>query len=187
MTDYTWVDDAPVVALPPYEVEGRAKRLIEIYKAWGGGGEGRIVNTDHIAGLIEKKGPQKGASFEYRLAGEPLALMTVNFQTYDYVEIIYLVAHPGTENAGGIMVEYLLNLIERLNDDHGFGLVPNMVKLESLNEDATAAYEALGFTVTKAGMYPDMQLDADASDKWERVGEKWRLKKYKLQRFLATA
>lgn len=186
MTDYTWVDDAPVIVLNPDEVDGRARRLVEISNAWGGASSTRHGETDDIAGLIERKGVEKGANFEYRVAGEPLALMTLNLEADGPVEIKFLVTHPGTQNAGGIMVEYALNLVARLIKEHDFPLVPGALQLESHNENATAAYQALGFFIERAGSYPRMVLDADESDKWEQVAEKWRLKKYKTLRYLAT-
>lgn len=99
----------------------------------------------------------------YDLEGIPAGLMIVQESGGDlWVE--YVVTHPLTENCGGILIEFALNL----SRDPTLHLIAE-------NERAKQAWTRLGFK-TVGG--PKMKLDARTSKDWICVGNKWKRKRY---------
>lgn len=112
----------------------------------------------------------------YFVTGVPVALMALTGNTPVY--IADLVCHPGTENAGGIMMEYAVNhALKTANDPR--------LQLWALDEDARRAYLAMGFTSDT----PDsraMTLDPRVSPLWTQVSGAWHLAKYAQNQTYAT-
>jgi hypothetical protein len=86
-------------------------------------------------------------------------------------------SHPGSEGAGGIMIEYALNKVGSYNtqmQQHAQrnAYEPGFLFLESLDDNSTAAYVALGFELVGG---KEMVLNAAKSSKWSQSGGKWRL------------
>ena len=185
---YDWVNDPPVVFVPWAEVATRVQTFQTNLTDYGAVSGGTAISArmnahsggaNTIAGLIVTQfmNPERPV-FEYRVAGQPIALMQIDMRgTGGMLEIKNLATHPGTEGAGGIMIEYALNKVTSYNDQmqqHAQTNVfaPGYLYLETYNQDSTAAYLALGFTA-KGGR--SMILDAANSVKWGQVNGKWRL------------
>lgn len=108
---------------------------------------------------------------EYRVAGEPvgiMALMKMDGRAY----VADLVTHPGSEQAGGILMEYAV----RQSQNWGSA---GKLELYALDEEALVAYQALGFR-RKAAASKEMTLTpADCPGVWAKVGgATWTLVKY---------
>ncbi|MFO1023918.1 MAG: hypothetical protein U1E70_01935 [Acetobacteraceae bacterium] len=104
----------------------------------------------------------------YFVTGVPVALMALTGASTVYVAD--LVCHPGTENAGGIMIEYAVNYGCKIHNSP-------VVRLWALNEDARRAYLALGFT-SDTGTGKAMTLRPATSPLWTQVSGVWHLAKY---------
>jgi hypothetical protein len=181
---YGWVTEPPIVFVPWGEVAERVRVFQANLKDWGSV-DGRTElagrmnahrgSASFIAELIEKKlSPPYTPVFEYRVAGQPIALMQFDMQgSGGMLEIKNVTTHPGSEGAGGIMVEYALNKVTSYNAQASNEMFePGCLFLESLNDNSTAAYVALGFE--SAGK-KDMVLNAAKSSKWAQADGKWRL------------
>ena len=105
---------------------------------------------------------------EYRFASGPIGIMALI--DVDPVSIADIVTHPGSDQAGGILIEYAVQKSEEWGK-HG------RLKLYALTDDAQKAYEQLGFVVTTgSNMTLDPKLCANI---WTMVGGvQWRLTKY---------
>lgn len=182
--DYQWIDNPPITPLTYEQFLVSKKAFEEAMQAWGDVGDARMDahkgDALFIARVMDNHyNPMRTMIFEYKIAGVPVALMQIQISG-SKLEIKELFTHPGTLNAGGIMVEYALNLT--MNPRNAAVMKQGIVILESFNAASTAAYVALGFE-QNGGM---MRLQADKSDKWELVGERWKLKQYKDKRYLHT-
>jgi hypothetical protein len=180
---YSWIDGPPITKLTYEEFLVSKKAFKEAMKAWGEVGDERMDSHKgdalFIARLMKKHASHERMIFEYKLAGLPIALMQIEL-TDGYLEIKDLFTHPATENAGGIMIEFALNITA--NPRNAAVMKQNAVVLESYNPASTAAYLALGFEPYRN----KMRLRADACDKWELVNERWKLKKCKDKRYLSA-
>jgi hypothetical protein len=193
MPDYTWVTNAPIQHVPPDQVDARVRRFCELLDHWGevGGGTALAARMNHhanravfiagLAGSEDNQAPWRPV-FEYRLAGEPIAIMMLDLRR-EAIEIKFLATHPGSENAGGIMVEFALNRAKFYNNQ-GAHYEDGVVGLESLDGQSTAAYSALGFEPAGGR---DMALDARESDLWIEIDGVWKLRRYQAARYLSVA
>lgn len=182
--NYGWVTAPPVVFVAWGEVAERVKIFQASLKEWGdvGGGTDLAARLNahrggafFIAGLIEKKlNAPYTPVFEYRVAGQPIALLQLDMQgSEDMLEIKNLATHPGSDGAGGIMVEYALNKVTSYNTQANSEMFePGCLFLESLDDNSTAAYVALGFDSVGRKR---MVLNAAESPKWAQADGKWRL------------
>jgi hypothetical protein len=185
---YDWVNDPPVVFVQWAEVATRVQTFQSNLVNYGvvpGGTDLSVRMNAHsdgaqeIAGLIvtQFREPERPV-FEYRVAGQPIALMQIDIRgSGGMLEIKNVATHPGTEGAGGIMMEYALNKVTSYNDQmqqHAKtnAFAPGHLYLETYNAASTAAYLALGFTVYSGRK---MILDAANSVKWGQINGKWRL------------
>lgn len=185
---YGWVTDPPVMFVEWGEVAERVKTFQTNIGNWGAVGGGTDLATrlnahrggaNFIADLIVKKlSNPLTPVFEYRVAGHPIALMQLNMQGMEgMLEIKNVASHPGSEGAGGIMIEYALNKVGSYNtqmQQHAQrnAYEPGFLFLESLDDNSTAAYVALGFELVGG---KEMVLNAAKSSKWSQSGGKWRL------------
>lgn len=117
-----------------------------------------------------------GHTVGYFLGGAPVAVMCLIES--DPVLIADLVCHPGSENGGGIMIEYAVN---RAVGENGNPIVT----LVAADEEAGKAYEHLGFAPDSPGR-PAMTLDASTSDKWASSGNRWHLAKFAMPQRYAS-
>ncbi len=193
MPDFEWVTDAPISYVPPNEAEARLKRFRDNVRAFGQmAGNSEIsarMNAHQTDALFIRRvmKAKLGADlllFEYKYCGEPIALMQLDFQG-GYVEIKNLVTHPGTEKAGGVMVEFALNRPQHYNAQRAGMLMDGVVGLESYSPESTAAYLALGFT-KDAHHGSEMTLQASKSPKWQRVNGEWCLTAFQGQRYASA-
>jgi len=152
MPSYVWQTEPPIVFVPKEELKARVDRLCLSIEGYCGEDESwreRAGASFFIAGLAEEQGDDQAyPTFEYRMDGHPVALMVLHLRSDGVVEIKYLVTHPGSENAGGIMIEYALNKADGYNTQAKAEVFePGLVILESYNENSTNAYLAMGFKV----------------------------------------
>ena len=177
MPDFTWQLEAPIYYVEQHEVSAKVKQFDNSVKAYCEGDEswnsrkGSSLHISHLVDIHADEGLKP--CYEYRMNGQTVALMVLHIKPGDCIEIKDLVTHPGTANAGGIMVEYALNRVAHY-DAQGADLEEDFLELESLNADSTAAYEALGFVDAGKKMY----LQAEKSDLWKKVGGNWKLAKF---------
>lgn len=185
--DYSWIDTPPVVHVPNDQVPSRVAAFRASLKEWGSVGGGTALaerldshagGADFIAGLLENAVDHTRLVFEYRLAGAPAGLLMLEVSG-GAMEIKNLATHPGAENAGGILIEFALNCVQRINSSRP-SYPPGVLVLESYNAASTAAYQALGFRTEGR----EMVLEAAKSALWELVGEQWKLKKFKAMKYL---
>lgn len=115
----------------------------------------------------------------YQVLGTTVGIMCAGDS--DPVHVYYLVAHPGTDNAGGTLLE----LAADWSEAHG---KRGCLELYSYGKKSTAAYKTLGFIKTN-GDYDsggDMTLNPNTSDKWTKAGTNWKLAKYVTKGYYAT-
>ncbi|MBC7843951.1 MAG: hypothetical protein H7099_16640 [Gemmatimonadaceae bacterium] len=193
MPDFEWVTAAPISYVPPNEAEARLKRFRDNVRAYGqvaGNSEisARLNSHQTDALFIRRVMKARLGSdfllFEYRYCGEPIALMQLDFHG-GYVDIKNLVTHPGTEKAGGVMVEFALNQPQHYNAQRPGLLMEGVVGLSSYSLASTAAYLALGFT-KDSDRGSEMTLVAAKSTKWQRVNGSWCLTAYVGQRYASA-
>jgi hypothetical protein len=191
----TWVTSPPIIVLERYEVKGRIEQLKTNMADWTtvippknpvesdydtndwqspkraqqARWNNRIGNTNTMLNSTSFYSGDRVV--EYRVTGEPVGIMTVAFEKANPLYIEALVCHPGAADAGGILVEYAINLAV---EKHG----KPCVKLSALYEDAKQAYLKLGFrSVSTIG--DTMLLDAaDSNGIWTHTSGGWRLAKY---------
>jgi hypothetical protein len=102
----------------------------------------------------------------YRVAGAPIGLMAMS-KILDPPYVCGLVTHPGSENAGGTLLEYAV----QKSDEWGKG---GKIQLAPDNDECKEAYKHLGF---EGGFM--MTLDpASRRDIWSKPGDKWLLTKF---------
>jgi hypothetical protein len=181
MAAITWINEPPIVEIDDdMEFEALSGQFMretmtwreptttdEQIKRWNA----RINRGIGIAGsageYIMRGGDDKGA-FAYMLFGTPVGLMvTSKSKASRLIEVKFLTTHPGSESGGGILIEHAVNLSENAG-------YQGCLELEA-KEASAMAYKALGFVATGGG---NMKLVPSQSDKWVKVSQVWRLKKY---------
>jgi hypothetical protein len=101
---------------------------------------------------------------EYRVSGGPVGLMVMsNANTLGHCSISLLVTHPGSDNAGGVLIEFAVKQAVDWGFNGKITLYPN-------DDECMRAYEALGFDYQGS-----MFLDPSKSGKWTKVGKTWKL------------
>jgi hypothetical protein len=114
----------------------------------------------------------------YTVLGTVVGIICLDIRQPTYVS--RLVTHPGTENAGGILVEAAV----AYSQTHGQEGYKGKLELQSFNDESTAAYKAMGFVTTHGD---HMELDPANSDLWERGTDgSWKLKKYADKKYYVT-
>lgn len=190
MSYITWVNKPPIVEITnSEEFQVLCVQFMRDIRTWKSPSESaeevqgwnrRIDSGINIAGSAGARwtwGPNNLRFFIYKLLGKPVGLMvTREAKAGPLVTIKHLATHPGSENAGGILIEHAVNLSEQA----GYN---GCLKLTSLNRGSTAAYKALGFVEIED--LDIMKLVPNESDIWVRVENEWRLRKYKERRGFA--
>lgn len=101
----------------------------------------------------------------------PVALMVLNNNiNSQYANIEHIVSHPGVTGAASFLIE------QAVNQSVTWGYDGNL-RLSSISEDASLAYENMGF-INLAGSGPGEMLlfPADSPEKWQQEGSCWKLK-----------
>lgn len=119
-----------------------------------------------IDGMCGIESDTKGQLYvEYPVSGAPIGLMVMaGADSMGRCTINLLVTHPGSDNAGGVMIEFAVNQSVKWGCGGKLSLSPN-------DEECAKAYEALGFEHDGT-----MCLDPNKSEKWVKVGNAWKLK-----------
>ena len=112
----------------------------------------------------------------YVVGGQPVAVLSMSQpksswtrKPLSFIQIHALASHPGTEGAGGALLEHAVNC----SQEAGLG---GKVCLHALAR-AIPAYRAMGFKGS-AFSESSMTLDPAKSDKWVQVEGRWRLAKH---------
>jgi hypothetical protein len=177
---WSWITTPPISFVVFDEVATVVQQFQTNLASWGTmGGDSEISRRTNvhtggastIAGLMVTQLSPTRPVFQYVICGQPVALLQLELRD-DVVEIKNLATHPGTSGAGGIMVEYALNMVTHYNN-HGQNFEPGMLYLESFTPDSAAAYTALGFVAGQPAR--EMLLDANKSGLWAQVSGQWRL------------
>lgn len=107
----------------------------------------------------------------YYVQDQPIGFLAMMDMMTAMPYISAIVTHPGSENAGGILIEAAV----QKSDEWQQG---GNLELTAGNDNAAKAYECLGFE-KKPDKPAEMTLDpSKMSQYWSRVGSKWRLTKY---------
>jgi hypothetical protein len=134
----------------------------------------RLASTDKMVNT-----EFSGAYFVgYYIDGQPIGVLAMsNFVPFPYIND--LVTHPGSDTAGGILIECA---VQKSVDWGNSGTL----ELTALDEDAAEAYKALGFVRKTLPYDPDeMILDPAKQDQiWCYLDGRWRIKKYIGKRFI---
>lgn len=134
-----------------------------------------LARKDAMHHMIWWPFQESHAVFAYRLDGAPVAVLGLKrYDKADTVTVHGLVAHPGAQLAGSIMIEFALNWAVAT---HGI----TTLTLHSLDEESTAFYQKMGFTRDPAGK-SDEDLILIAPDRkgkeWTVLDGAWRLTAY---------
>jgi len=109
-------------------------------------------------------GDKHHSYIEYGVSGAPVGLMVMSDAVnLGHCTISLLVTHPGSDNSGGILIEFAVKQAVERGFDGKLTLYPN-------DDECSQAYEALGFESAGA-----MFLDPSQSQKWTKVGNTWKL------------
>ncbi len=97
---------------------------------------------------------------------QPVGLLTLSRHD-GYFEVDTIVTHPGTQGAGGALIEHAVNVAHEDRCGGALRLTPM--------QSSVPAYEALGFR----SVADEMRLDPQARpDIWCRHETQWRLRKH---------
>jgi hypothetical protein len=191
----TWVTEPPIRVLnTPEEIKAAVEALQNNLVGWGRVGEPtppaasdfdrrdwkspkrtqqerwnvRVGDMEHFPwSVIKFAQPPDFHVVAYRVAGAPIGLMAMS-DMLATPTVNGLVTHPGSENAGGILIEYAV----QKSDEWGKG---GKLQLTPDNKECEQAYKHLGFEGTPYSMTLD---PASRRDIWSRPGGKWRLTKF---------
>lgn len=183
---YRWVNDPPVVEVQLQDVSGVVQAFQDSVRGIAGNpGEYGAFSASKASDSIDIsdgfKNQFNGALaqqlarragrrvFRYDLDGGPVGLIDISIRAGDvYVE--HVVGHAGTENAGDILIEYIIRFSP---------VNPPVVRLFAATDAAANAYRRIGFVNDNAqnGSGP-MTLDLGTQhglSKWSYVGNRWKL------------
>lgn len=93
------------------------------------------------------------------------------------IDIEALVTHPGTYGGGSLLIEHVVNLSEKTG---GGGRV-----VLGANPGWRDSFKAKGFADYSEFSQRKLKLNPSRSDKWVKVGDEWRLKKYEVRKTFA--
>jgi GNAT superfamily N-acetyltransferase len=196
----TWSQHPPIKALEATDVQDAVLQLIKDIEIWKDGLDpakmefseantwtARFKNSmellDYIETIAGKCSEEEHNFFyAYYLNDVPLGFVALEFQD-QLPYIAGIVTHPGSANVGGALIE---KVVEHA-DNRGYG----QVMLYPTSEAARNAYTALGFKNYCANqdaynIYDlEMCLDWAESDLWHYSENRWQLKKFEGEQFLA--
>lgn len=187
--NFRWVTEPPIIQLNSDEIASRVERLKTNLDGWG------LVSVDNLGPsdtdvrdwqnpqrtqqarwnqrissteiMVDKdKWDKEHSTFEYRVNSEPIGIIAITKKRGGFV-VPHLVTHPGSSEAGGILIEHAA----QWSDSHGEA---GKLTLIALDDDAEQAYLALGFKQVSF----EMVLDPSKEEKWCKLNDKWRLAKH---------
>lgn len=137
------------------------------FRAHADGWNDRIRNTQSILKIMSPK----DYNLIYTVLGTPVGIICLTDATPTYVS--WIVTRPGTDNAGGILIEAAADY-SQANGDGG------RLELNSYDKKSTRAYKALGFVKTDRNYDGggEMTLDPAISPLWSLRSDGWKLVKY---------
>jgi GNAT superfamily N-acetyltransferase len=139
----------------------------------------RVDQTLSILRSAKKESLKNAHRLAYFIDGEPVGALLLQPRNPPYVAD--LVTHPGSEQAGGALMEHAVNLSKR----SGFG---GRLELIAENDNAVKAYKAMGFvlqTGSRHGSQRHMTLDPVKSQLWATDKEgNFKLAKYSEKQYL---
>jgi hypothetical protein len=187
MPIYTWITDPPIVEVPLDQVFNYVTRFQSsvqpvkeapgdygVFSAAKAGdsidisdGFKNSFDSEFKRRLVRRT---KRAVYAYMLDGLPVGLIDISVRSDDlYIE--HVVGHAGTENAGDVLIEHVLQFSP---------VSPPVVELFAATEAAFKAYKKLGFVAqtqgaTSGGMILDLKTEA-AKGLWTpRGGNRYKL------------
>lgn len=179
MPIYTWITDAPIVAVPLDQVSAYVTRFQnsvapirdapQVYGAFSASKAGDSIDIsdgfkDSFDSLFKRQIAKNRRVYAYMLDGLPVGLIDISLRPGD-VFIEHVVGHAGTENAGDVLIEYVLQFSP---------VSPPVVALFAATEAAFRAYKKIGFVettkgTTRGGMVLDLKTDT-AKALWTLLG-----------------
>jgi len=171
-----FVKQSPIEKVSATEAKKAAKTLSDSISDWGGTGEAgwdkRIGDTTEIAAkLIKDRGDPYDEGYIYKVSGAVVGVMVLS-EDLSSMHVKFLVTHPGTQKAGGILIE---KAVERSLEEGYNG----SLELISHSPESTDAYTALGFVALGENQRASHRLDPAKRAEWDTTGKPYRLKKYK--------
>jgi hypothetical protein len=189
MPIYTWINEPPIVEIPLEDVQlavvsfqrslndikdnpgeygefsaAKARAAIDIADGFK-----NAFDTPFKRSLANRRGVARRV-FGYQLDGLLVGLIDIAIRT-DCVFIEHVVGHAGTENAGDILIEHVLQFSP---------IDPPVAKLSAAGEQPFNAYKKIGFVGDSGGSQTTgpMTLDLSrppGSEKWTLVGGRYKL------------
>jgi hypothetical protein len=156
MPIYTWINDPPIEEIPLAKAAEAVRSFQESLRpiAAGVGVYGEFTATkagaaiDIAGGINQYKTPlalslgaRKKRVFGYKLDGLWVGLIHIDIWE-DCVYIDHVVGHAGTENAGDILIEHVLQFSPKK---------PPVAELFAATEQAFKAYRKIGFEEKSSG------------------------------------
>lgn len=133
----------------------------------------RLRQTHHLIDHMRDTDYPDSTFLAYYVKNQPVGMLIMEEQPQNLF-ITAIVTHPGSEGAGGALIEAAVNTSVKRGKDGKLELYPE-------NENARKAYEALGFCKLRS----NMTLDPDKSDKWCRQDDgQWRIQKHQDMKYL---
>jgi hypothetical protein len=179
--NFTWVTEAPIRNVSKRAAKQLAVRLKANVEDWIKGYappadriagiptqpqiDGTLGMCDYVAKHTADSNDMDG--YVYEICGAPVAIMILGSADNDYTYVDDLVTHPAAEFAGSIMLEYALTLAAK----QGWNPV---LQLWAYDQNALAAYRALGFERIPNEEEQSLQLDARKSAKWKETNGEWK-------------
>jgi hypothetical protein len=112
----------------------------------------------------------------YYIDGQPIGVLAMSDYILPYIND--LVTHPGSDGAGGILIECAVQKSVEWGKN-------GVLELYALDEDAREAYKALGFAGQKGPDDQEMTLDPSKKESiWCNLDGRWQIKKYVGKQFV---
>jgi hypothetical protein len=196
--NFTWITEAPIQPVPPQNLHTVVETFRANVASWYGESNPAGAWAENASALGWKTGfedegkwlKRKEAMhhmiwwpfdeaqfvFAYWLSGAPVALLSMKqYPKLPGTATVHgLVAHPGAQNAGSIMIEFALNFAQKQ-----WGTTT--LTLHSLDEESTKFYRAMGFVQDPGSKdEEDLILFADKrkGHEWTVLHGTWKLTAY---------
>lgn len=131
-----------------------------------------------LGSLKEGFNPEGIKSFAYCVGDRPVGILLLQEGSPPYISDF--VTHPGSEGAGGALLEYAV----QVSVDRG---MKGMLEIKPLDSDAREAYKKLGFVNSKTTINM-MTFDPNTpenKEKWSQTNGELRLTKHAEKKYIA--